>query len=128
MTRSTFAAILIAPLLTFAGPADSEPLEPPAGMVWYAPGPVGHAVLVPYQFAVDSVAITACESLSSGSWDAVGDNGKSFGVFQIHMPAHGARMVGLGLSPDSESDRIAYAARLWAEQGESFRAWSCAGK
>ncbi len=121
MTAQTLLAWALLALAVLP-PDVPGPVRPPVGMVYYAPGPVGRAVLVPERFARESIAVTSCESPGTG-WEAVGDRGCSWGSFQVNLCAHGETMRTLGLDPTLESDRIRYAVTLWQQQG--WKPWTC---
>lgn len=74
---------------------------------------------VPEAFALQAGPVFWCESKMNPA--AVGGAGER-GIPQVH-PVHFSAMARLGLSPDSSSDLVRYAVRLWERQG--WAPWSC---
>jgi hypothetical protein len=64
-------------------------------------------------------AQAVCEAESSGNPNALGDNGTSYGLWQIHLPAHPA-FAGWDLFDPDQNARAAL--QVWQSQG--WHGWS----
>ncbi len=112
---------LAGPPVPIAPTAVPEGYAPPVGYVVWAVSAY-RSVLVPLAFAQEAGPILDCESRWQA--DAVGDNGRALGRWQIRVDVHGARMAAMGLDPYEEGDRTWYAGNvLWAASG--WGPWSC---
>ena len=124
---SILALIVLGAVAAHRSPMESHRgigQRPPQGMLYFSPGPVGAAVLVPFDFAVRSRGILDCESPGQ-AWMAVGDQGRAFGGFQVRWDFHAEAMERAGLDFWKERDRILWSVRLWEDRGQTFKAWSC---
>ena len=108
------ALLALAVAVMLPGPAHAEP-----GPVMVVVDLNAPAVETPAEFAAGSVAVFGCES----KWDptSLGSAGER-GIPQIH-PTHFPTMYRLGLSPESSTDLMRFAVRLWERSG--WAPWSC---
>ena len=99
------------PPVPIAPTAVPEGYAPPAGYVLWAVSAY-RSVLVPLAFAVEASHVLDCESRWQA--DAVGDNGRALGRWQLRVDVHGPEMLKLGLDPYDEADRTWYVGNvLW---------------
>lgn len=108
--------MLIAALLLFGSHGRARATEMPVMWIADLNAP---AVEVPAEFAASAGPVFWCESKFNPA--AVGSAGER-GIPQIH-PVHFPAMRKLGLSPESSSDLVQYAVRMWERSG--WGPWSC---
>ena len=137
---SILALIVLWTVAAHRGPSGFEPKRSPDKLELYAVGG-DRAVWLPARFFWDALdhdpknycesgepcqpyvatSIAECESRMDPY--AIGKAGER-GLLQVH-PIHREAMRQIGLSFDSEADRIEWAVHLWRLDGETFRQWSC---
>lgn len=82
-------------------------------------------IWVPTEWAKDAVLVAACES--QWNTNAVGDYGRSRGLFQINF-VHLLFIEKMGYTWDDMFDpraNISVAVALWQREGRTWRLWSC---